>query len=134
MKGLESLALGVLLPSFSGTTVSPEVADLLDEGLGGLCLFGSNTADGPDAVRAYTATVRAAAPYAVVAVDEEGGDVTRLHVPEGSPVLGPLALGTAGDLELTRAVGRAIGVELATLGSPSTSHPWPTSTPTPTTR
>jgi len=116
MTSLESLALGVLLPSFSGTTVSPAVVGVLEEGLGGLCLFGSNTADGPDAVAAYTATVRGASPYAVVAVDEEGGDVTRLHVPDGSPVLGPLALGAAGDPELTRAVGRSIGLELAALG------------------
>jgi beta-N-acetylhexosaminidase len=113
---LESLALRVLLPSFSGTTVPAGVLRLLEEGLGGLCLFGSNTADGPDAVAAYTASVRSVSPGAVVAVDEEGGDVTRLHVPDGSPVLGPLALGAADDLALTGAVGRAIGLELASVG------------------
>ena len=113
---LDSLALRVLLPSFNGTTVPPDVLRLLEEGLGGLCLFGSNTADGPDAVAAYTADVRAVSPGAVIAVDEEGGDVTRLHVPDGSPVLGPLALGAADDLALTRAVGRAIGLELAAVG------------------
>ena len=47
---------------------------------------------GPEAVADYTAAVRAVAPDAAVAVDEEGGDVTRLHVADGSPVLGPLAL------------------------------------------
>ena len=113
---LETLALRVLLPSFDGTRVPGEVLRLLEEGLGGLCLFGSNTADGPDAVAAYTADVRSVSPGAVVAVDEEGGDVTRLHVPDGSPVLGPLALGAADDLALTRAVGRAIGLELAAVG------------------
>ncbi len=110
------MALRVLLPSFAGTTVPADVVGLLQEGLGGLCLFGGNTADGPDAVAAYTATVRSAAPDAVIAVDEEGGDVTRLHVPDGSPVLGPLALGAADDPALTRAVGRAIGIELTALG------------------
>jgi beta-N-acetylhexosaminidase len=113
---LESLALRVLLPSFPGTTVPRDALALLEEGLGGLCLFGSNTADGHAAVGAYTAAVRTVAPDAVIAVDEEGGDVTRLHVDDGSPVLGPLALGAADDLELTRSVGRAIGVELAGLG------------------
>jgi beta-N-acetylhexosaminidase len=116
MTSLESLALRVLLPAFPGTTVPRDALELLEEGLGGLCLFGSNTADGPDAVAAYTASVRSVAPGAVVAVDEEGGDVTRLHVPDGSPVLGPLALGAADDLALTRAVGRAVGLELAALG------------------
>lgn len=113
---LDSLALGVLLPSFAGTTVPAAALGLLEEGLGGLCLFGSNTAAGPDAVAAYTASVRSVAPDPVVAVDEEGGDVTRLHVPDGSPVLGPLALGAADDLGLTRAVGLAIGLELAAVG------------------
>jgi beta-N-acetylhexosaminidase len=116
MTTLESRALAVLLPSFDGTTVPDDVLALLEEGLGGLCLFGSNTADGPDAVAAYSERVRSVAPRAVVAVDEEGGDVTRLHVSDGSPVLGPLALGTADDLALTRAVGRAIGLELASVG------------------
>jgi beta-N-acetylhexosaminidase len=116
MTSLEALALRVLLPSFAGTTVPRDALSLLEEGLGGLCLFGSNTADGPDAVAAYTASVRSVAPGAVIAVDEEGGDVTRLHVPAGSPVLGPLALGAADEPALTRAVGRAIGLELATLG------------------
>jgi beta-N-acetylhexosaminidase len=113
---LESSALRVLLPSFSGSTLPDDALRLLEEGLGGLCLFGSNTADGPEAVAAYTARVRSVSPGAVIAVDEEGGDVTRLHVPDGSPVLGPLALGAADDLALTRAVGRAIGLELAALG------------------
>jgi beta-N-acetylhexosaminidase len=113
---IESLALRVLLPSFAGTSVPGAALVLLEEGLGGLCLFGSNTADGPDAVAAYTASVRSVSPGAVVAVDEEGGDVTRLHVPDGSPVLGPLALGAADDVALTRAVGRAIGLELAAVG------------------
>jgi beta-N-acetylhexosaminidase len=112
----ETLALRVLLPSFNGTTVPSDVLQLLEEGLGGLCLFGSNTADGPEAIAAYTADVRSVSPGAVIAVDEEGGDVTRLHVPDGSPVLGPLALGAADDLVLTRAVGRAIGLELAAVG------------------
>src|SRR3954451_14454829 len=113
---IESAALRVLLPSFAGTTLPGDALRLLEEGLGGLCLFGSNTADGADAVAAYTARVRTVSPGAVIAVDEEGGDVTRLHIPDGSPVLGPLALGAADDLALTRAVGRAIGVELAGLG------------------
>ncbi len=113
---LEQLALRVLLHSFPGTTLARDAADLLAEGLGGVCLFGSNTADGPDAVAELTAEIHAAAPYAVVAVDEEGGDVTRLHALDGSPVLGPAALGAAGDLGLTRETGAVIGTELAAAG------------------
>jgi beta-N-acetylhexosaminidase len=113
---LDRLALRVLLPAFPGTTLPADWAPLLADGLGGVCLFGSNTAGGPESVAALTASIRAIAPDAVIAVDEEGGDVTRLHARDGSPVLGPAALGAADDLELTRATGRAIGAELAGAG------------------
>ncbi len=52
---LDRLALAVLLPAFPGTTLPADWAELFAEGLGGVCLFGSNTADGPDAVAALTA-------------------------------------------------------------------------------
>jgi beta-N-acetylhexosaminidase len=113
---LDRLALQVQLGAFPGTTLAPEVSRLLDAGLGGLCLFGSNTADGHDAIAVLTQAAHAVSPCAVIAVDEEGGDVTRLHASTGSPVLGPAALGVADDLLLTRATGRAIGAELAALG------------------
>ena len=55
--------------------------------------------------RALTDAVHAASPVALVAVDEEGGDVTRLHAAPGSPVLGAAALGAVDDLALTRDAG-----------------------------
>jgi beta-N-acetylhexosaminidase len=116
MTSLETLALRVQLPAFAGTTLPDDYAELLAEGLGGVCYFGSNTADGPAAVAELSAAIRAANPRAVIAVDEEGGDVTRLHALDGSPVLGPAALGAADDLVLTRDTGRAIGAEMAAAG------------------
>ena len=95
---LDRLALRVQLSAFPGTTLPADVAGLLADGLGGLCLFGSNTADGPAALRALTHTIRDAGPRAVIAIDEEGGDVTRVHARHGSPVLGAAALGAADDL------------------------------------
>ncbi|GAA1776583.1 glycoside hydrolase family 3 protein [Nocardioides hankookensis] len=113
---LDTLALRVLLPAFVGTTLPDEYAELLADGLGGICYFAINTEDGPDAVARLSAAIRAANPDAVIAVDEEGGDVTRLHALDGSPVLGPAALGAADDVDLTREVGRSIGAELAAVG------------------
>ena len=110
------LALQVLLPGFAGTTLPEDYRTLLEHGLGGICYFGSNTADGPEALAVLSAAIRAANPRAVVAVDEEGGDVSRLHTREPSPVLGAAALGGAGDLRLTEAVGRWTGLELAGVG------------------
>ena len=113
---ISTLALQVLLPGFEGSTLPDDYRLLLEQGLGGVCYFGSNTADGPDAVAALSAAIRAANPSAVVAVDEEGGDVSRLHTREPSPVLGAAALGGVGDLRLTEAVGRWVGHELAAVG------------------
>ncbi len=113
---VERLALAVQLPAFPGTDLPAAAARLLEEGLGGVCLFGSNTAAGPGQVLALTRAIRASAPAAVVATDEEGGDVTRLHYDGGSPVLGALALGTVDDLALTRATGATVGAELAACG------------------
>ncbi|WP_205472852.1 glycoside hydrolase family 3 protein [Nocardioides sp. SYSU D00038] len=117
MSELDRLALGVLLPGFAGTTLPDDHAALLAEGLAGACLFGSNTADGPDALARLTASLcEAAGARVVVAVDEEGGDVTRLHATGLSPVLGAAALGAADDLGLTRHTGRAVAAELAAVG------------------
>lgn len=108
------LALAVQLPSFPGTSLPPDWARLLEQGLGGVCLFGSNTADGR--VARLTAAIRVVAPAAVIATDEEGGDVTRLHYATGSPFLGAAALGAADDLALTRATGAMVGTALADCG------------------
>jgi beta-N-acetylhexosaminidase len=118
MSDLDRLALGVLLPGFAGTSLGADPRRLVEDGLGGVCLYGANTADGPDAVAALSADLPA-----VVAIDEEGGDVTRLHPQDGSPVLGALALGTADLPELTRSVGRHLGTELASLGITMTLAP-----------
>jgi beta-N-acetylhexosaminidase len=108
---LDRLALKVLLPGFPGTTLHPEVARLFEEGLGGVCLFAGNMP-----ARALTDAIRGAAEQAVLAVDEEGGDVTRLHASTGSPVLGHAALGVVDDVDLTRRTAAMIGGELSAAG------------------
>src|SRR5215211_2370441 len=51
-------------------------------------------------------------PYAVIAIDEEGGDVTRLFAATGAPFPGNAALGRLDDLDTTRDTGAAIGWSL----------------------
>jgi beta-N-acetylhexosaminidase len=114
--GVEQAALRVQLPGLAGVTLGADWRRLLDEGLGGICLFGSNPAEGLDRVRELTAAIATTRPGAVVAIDEEGGDVTRLHAGAGSPVLGPAALARIDDVALTRATGRSVGDELASVG------------------
>jgi len=116
MSDLDRLALGVLQPGFAGTAYDADVLRLLEDGLGGVCLYGANTAAGPEALAALTRSVHAANGDASVAVDEEGGDVTRLHATTGSPALAAAALGHLDDLETTRTTGAAIGRDLAAVG------------------
>ncbi len=52
----------------------------------------------------------------LVAIDEEGGDVTRLDVERGSPYPGNLALGVVDDVELTERVASAIAADLRQVG------------------
>jgi beta-N-acetylhexosaminidase len=112
---LRSLALGTLLPAFPSTRLPDWALRLVGQGLGGFALFGDNIA-GPEQVAALTARLRSVRPDVIVATDEEGGDVTRLCYAHGSPYPGNAALGVVDDLDLTQAIYRAIGAELAAAG------------------
>ena len=83
----------------------------------GVTLFGQNIS-APDQVQALTARLRAAAigTDPVIAIDEEGGDVTRVAYSDGSPYPGNAALGAVDEPSLTRSVYQAIGADLAALG------------------
>ncbi|HEY8473368.1 MAG TPA: glycoside hydrolase family 3 N-terminal domain-containing protein [Natronosporangium sp.] len=113
--GLRRLALGTLLPAFPGTTPPDWAVRLLADGLAGYTLFGFNI-DSPEQLATLTGTLRSARPELLIAIDEEGGDVTRLAHRTGSPYPGNAALGVVDDPALTRSVYRAIGADLAAAG------------------
>lgn len=100
---------GVLLAAFDGTDVPAWVRDA--DGLGGVCLFATNTPDAAGTAR-LIADLRTSHPDLVVTIDEEGGDVTRLEAATGSSLPGASALGVVDDVELTRRVGQALGAVL----------------------
>ena len=108
-------ALAVLMPGFVGPTLPDWLHELLQDGLGSICLFGHNV-EGPAQVAALTAAISAANQHTIVAIDEEGGDVSRLHQREGSPFPGNAVLGRIDDIELTRAVAGEVGAQLADVG------------------
>ena len=101
--------------AFRGPELPAWAARLLDDGLGSVCIFGSNVRS-PDDLATLTAAMHAVRPDVLIATDEEGGDVTRLYMAEGSPHPGNAALGTVDDLDLTERVARSIGTALATAG------------------
>ncbi|MBQ0894980.1 glycoside hydrolase family 3 protein [Micromonospora sp. U56] len=113
--GLRRLALGTLLAAYPGPVPPQWAVDLVAEGLAGHTLFGTNVHD-PAQVAASTLALRAGRPDVLIAIDEEGGDVTRLAHATGSPYPGNAALGAVDDAALTGRVYAAIGAELAALG------------------
>jgi beta-N-acetylhexosaminidase len=114
---LGRLAEAILIPPFPGLSAPGWMLDALGRGLAGVTLFGQNIST-PDQVSALTAILRSAVPGddPVIAIDEEGGDVTRVAYADGSPYPGNAALGAVDDVALTQAVYRAIGADLAALG------------------
>jgi beta-N-acetylhexosaminidase len=114
---LGRLADAILIPPFPDTTAPGWMLDALGRGLAGVTLFGQNIA-APGQVHALTTALRAAAAGhdPVIAIDEEGGDVTRVAYTDGSPVPGNAALGAVDDITLTQAVYRSTGADLAALG------------------
>ena len=103
--GLEPAAAACLFPPLGA----------LVDGVGGVVLF-SRDIRSPEQLAELTASLRAERPGLLIAVDEEGGDVTRLEAEAGSSFPGNLALGAVDDVALTRRVGAAIGGELAAAG------------------
>ena len=114
---LVRMADAILIPPFAGPSAPRWILAAIGRGLAGVTLFGQNMST-PDRVRALTASLRAATAGddPVIAIDEEGGDVTRVAYSTGSPYPGNAALGVVDDTALTAAVYRAIGADLAALG------------------
>jgi len=114
---LARLADAILIPPFPGRSAPRWILEALARGLAGVTLFGPNIA-APEQVSALTTSLREAGSSTdpVIAIDEEGGDVTRVAYADGSPYPGNAALGAVDDVLLTRAVYRAIGRDLAALG------------------
>ncbi|MEW9534310.1 glycoside hydrolase family 3 N-terminal domain-containing protein [Microbispora sp. NPDC049125] len=135
MSALDRMAMTVLQPGFEGTgfdgagfegagfesararrAVPPEwLLRALADGLGGVILFARNIAT-QEQTAALTAALREENPEVIVAVDEEGGAVTRLEAATGSSWPGNLALGVADDVAVTERVARRIGGLTAAAG------------------
>ncbi|MFD7342535.1 glycoside hydrolase family 3 protein [Streptomyces violascens] len=108
-------ALAVLQPGFTGTSAPDWLLRRIGEGLASVGLFGRNIVSAPQ-VAALTTRLRAERDDLLVAIDEEGGDVTRIEVRTGSSFPGNLALGAVDDVDLTREVARELGRRLAECG------------------
>jgi beta-N-acetylhexosaminidase len=110
-------AIGQLfILGFEGRAPSSAVEDFIREhNPGGVILFGRNLGS-PEEIATLTNALQAAAPTPLfVAIDQEGGTVTRLEPPFTQwPSAG--AVGAVGSSELTYAMAHAIAKELLAVG------------------
>ncbi|HEY1489011.1 MAG TPA: glycoside hydrolase family 3 protein [Micromonosporaceae bacterium] len=104
-----------MLGAFHGPVAPDWAHQLIAAGIGGYVLFGSNVVE-PDQLASLCSSLHSVRPDALLSIDEEGGDVTRLWHAGGSPYPGNGALGAIDDPELTGAIYAALGAELARVG------------------
>jgi beta-N-acetylhexosaminidase len=105
-------AAACVFPSFPGSQPPDWIKRFLAAGGRGVVLFSYNVESLPELV----AALRAEREDVLLGIDEEGGDVTRLHWREGSPHPSAAALGAIDDVELTEQVAAAIAADLAAAG------------------
>jgi beta-N-acetylhexosaminidase len=115
MSELRELSACCVFPSFPGDAPPDWARAFLAAGGGGIVLFSYNAHD-RESLASLTAALRAESPDVLLALDEEGGDVTRLEWREGSSYPGGAALGFLDDPETTESVARSIAAELAAVG------------------
>lgn len=114
-QSLARLADAILVPPFPGHRPPRWILDALERGLAGVALFAPNITDDGQLAE-LAAQLRQVAAEPILAIDEEGGDVTRIAHRRGSPYPGNAALGAVDDPALTEAVYGALGSDLAALG------------------
>jgi beta-N-acetylhexosaminidase len=112
---LERLASACIFPSFPGDRPPDWVRRFLAGGGGGIVLFAYNVPS-RDRLAALCAGLRSERDDVLLAIDEEGGDVTRLEWDTGSSYPGGAALGAVDDPALTEGVAASIAAELAGVG------------------
>lgn len=125
MKPLTSLdrtILSTFSPGFGGAVVPEWIKPWLENGLGSVTLFASNTPNF-EAAAYLIKELRSYNPDVLIAIDEEGGDVTRLFVREGSRYPTPALLGQCDDEDLTYRSYNSMGTVLRDLGIDITYAP-----------
>lgn len=116
----------LLMVGFRGFTIGPHdpITKALEAGLGGVILFDRDVVtrtrniESPDQLAALTASLRAAAPgNLIIAIDQEGGRVSRLNPAQGFPATRSQAeIGATDDPGVAFEVGRAMGSTMAAAG------------------
>jgi beta-N-acetylhexosaminidase len=112
---LERRAASGLFAGFPGAEPPDWIRRWLDRGLGGVVLYAWNV-ESEAQLASLTRALRRERDDVLVAIDEEGGDVTRLEATSGSSYPGNAALGVVDDVVLTEQVAAAMASRLSAAG------------------
>jgi beta-N-acetylhexosaminidase len=116
------LVAACMLGSFIGTQPPSWMLRAIRDGLGGVLLFAQNVVD-DEQVAELCEQLRKARADVVIAIDEEGGDVTRLDAAHGSDTPCPAAFGFVDDVRLTTNAFESLGRRVRNLGIDLTLAP-----------
>jgi len=119
---LDRTILSTFSPGFGGAIVPAWIKPWLENGLGSVTLFASNTPNF-EAAANLIEDLRSYNPDVLITIDEEGGDVTRLFVREGSRYPTPALLGQCDDEDLTYRSYNSMGTILREIGIDITYAP-----------
>ena len=115
MSQLYSDVARLFMVGFPGTSLDPDFAALIDEGVGGAILFRRNvTTPGETAALNAAIKARAGRPF-LLGVDQEGGRVARLRGAPFTPLPPMREFGATGSADVVERVGRLLAYELRAL-------------------
>ncbi|MFD5601154.1 glycoside hydrolase family 3 protein [Leucobacter sp. NPDC058333] len=115
MSELRRAIRATLMPGFTGLEAPEWVFAAIEQGVRSFCIYGDNVQDRTQLTQ-LGAALRAANPELILAIDEEGGEVTRLHYREGSPYPSAAVLGRIDDPAYTERVGARVARSLLGVG------------------
>ena len=112
---LETQAARLFTVGFYGKTVTDDLSRLVARGVGGAIFFARNVGSPAEVVDATSSIKRLAGRPLFIALDQEGGQVSRLR--QGFTEVPPMrAVGATGNASLAREVGALIGREVSAVG------------------
>lgn len=112
----EFTVLSRLMIGIPGTTVPPYFHELVERGLRSVVIYGENV-ESETQLKEFVGEIRnVLGPDSIIAIDEEGGDVTRVDYKQGSRFVGNSMLGQIDDVGLTQRDGKLLGQLLAYIG------------------
>jgi beta-N-acetylhexosaminidase len=113
---LERESAGTFVVGFPGKEITPELRDLIRDGIAGCILFARNIGTAEEVANLCADLKRVARRPFLLCVDQEGGRVARLRGPPFTAIPSMRQVGQRNDPAFCEQVGRLIAVESRAVG------------------